>query len=67
MPINEVPLPRPGDVEHLINIQKQAQGSSQNEETKKYGPNKEPDKTLEKELNEMEISRVQHTCNKDGQ
>ena len=36
--------------------QKQTQGGCQNEETKKYGPNKRTDQNSNKELNKMEIS-----------
>ena len=38
------------------NIQKQTQGGCQIEETKKYGPLKEQNKTPEKELNKREIT-----------
>ena len=42
----------------LPNTQKQTQGGCQNEEAKKYGPDKEQNKAPEKELNKMEMSNL---------
>ena len=51
----------------LPNIQKQTQEGRQIEETKKYGPNERIEQKPEKELSEMEISRVQNTGYQDAQ
>ena len=38
--------------------QKQTQEGCQNQETKKYGPNKRTDQNSKKELNKMDISNL---------
>ena len=45
----------------LPNTQKQTQGGCQVEETKKYGPSEEQNKTPEKELNKMETTNQSDT------
>ena len=51
----------------LPNTWEQTQGGCQIEETKKYGPNERIEQKPEKELSEMEISRVQNTGYQDAQ
>ena len=56
--LHKATLSRPGDIAYLPNTQKQTQRVRQNEETKEYVPKKELVKTLEKEVNETEISNL---------
>ena len=51
-------LLRQGVKEALPNTQKQIQRGCQFEETEKYSPNERTEKTSEKELNKMEISKL---------
>ena len=51
-------LPIQGVVAALPNTEKQTQGGCQNEETKKYGPNKRTKQNSKKELNKMGISNL---------
>ena len=53
-------LPIQGVVAALPNTEKQTQGGCQNEETKKYGPNKRTKQNSKKELNKIEISNLSH-------
>ena len=51
-------LLRQGAKAALLHRQKQTQGSCQIEETKSNGPEKDQNKTAEKELSEMEIANL---------
>ena len=49
-------LPRQGVIAALPNTQKQTQGGSPNEETKKHGSNERTERNSKKELNKMDIN-----------